>query len=75
MSEPLYQLPVDRMRKVMQKVMREERFLTFREQESAKWENWKVSQVASLKRQRWIYGSVTATVLALIGFLLAGGCR
>lgn len=104
MSEPLHQLPVERMRKVMQKVMRQDRLVSAQElldklddpiqaktiemagwdlnemrteceRSLNSWRNWKAAESLRLKRQRWIYGFVTATVLALIGFLLAGGCR
>lgn len=70
MSEPLHQLPVDRMRKVMQKRMLDDKHYCTNEAY-----NWKLAEEKRQRYQRWIYGFVTATVLALIGFLLAGGCR
>lgn len=72
MSEPIHQLPIERMRKIMQKVMREEnykgQFWTFRTDTFRKW-----------KRQQrinnWLYAFVAITVLVLIGWLVAGGCK
>jgi hypothetical protein len=45
------------------------------ERSLSSWQNWKAAEAIRLKRQRWIYGFVTATVLGLIGFLVMGGCR
>jgi len=78
MSEPIHQLPVERMRRIMQKVMHEDmltRHDAFEQRHNSNWVNWKERERYWERRQRWIYGFVTATVLALIGWLVAGGCR
>ena len=71
MSEPIHQLTVERMRRVMRKRMEDGvKYCT-----NAAYNNWRLEQKRLELRQRWLYGFVTATTLALIGWLVAGGCR